>query len=128
MNAIFFLITIIVGMLFEWSIGRMVFFSVHIPFLAMGLFFWFWRLRLSLRFGAALLIGFFSDSISLLSPGTHILVFVVLAFLTESLHAFFSNMFSRVAYILGISILTAIFLVLTPQFSRMIEWHMQFIK
>lgn len=127
MNAIFFLITIIVGMLLEWSIGRMVFFSAHIPFLAIGLFFWFLRLRFSLRFCAALLIGFFSDSISLLSPGTHILVFVVLAFLTEPLHTFFSNMFSRAAHIFGISILTAIFLVLTPLVSGMLG-HIQFLK
>lgn len=127
MNTIFFLITIVVGILLEWSTGRIAPSYIYVPFLAMGLFLWFWRLNLSLRLVAAVLTGFLADSISLLPFGTHTFLFIVLAFCTELLHLFFSNTRSRAAQTLGIAILTVLFLLLVPQFSSIIG-SMQFVK
>lgn len=122
MNTFFIIITIAVGIVLEWTMGRIVPTYVYIPFFAIGIFFWFWRLRLLVRLSMAFVIGFFADSIFFLPPGTYIVVFVLLAFFTEFLRLFFSNTFSRVTYVLGIIILTAIFLVLTPSISNMLGY------
>lgn len=122
MSTIFFIITIVVGILFEWTLGYIVPSSLYLPFFALCLFFWFWRLRLWARLGVALLAGLYSDSIFFLTPGTYVIMFGMLAFFTEALRIFFSNTFSRATQILGIIILTAIFLVLTPSVSNIVEY------
>lgn len=112
MNKFFLvIITIAAAFIFEISFGRfMTIYGVSLPLVVGLIVFWYWRTLLPARLSMAAFFGLALENISLQPFGIYFLILVSLAFITDFLKFFFSNIKSYVTQAVAAAI--SIFFVL----------------
>lgn len=91
--------------------------SIIPPLVIGAVCYWFWRLTLHARLFLAFATGSLLDVIGFLPMGTHMIIFIVMAYICEPMKDFFSNNKSRAVIALNIIILMVIFRLLMPPIS-----------
>ena len=89
--------------------------SIVPPLVITAVCYWFWRLTLIGRFFLALGIGLLLDVTGFLPVGTHMLILILIAYISEPMKDFFSNNESRMVIALNVVMLMILFrLLMSP--------------
>ncbi len=103
--------SLVAAFILEWTTGSVFsFWGIAWPLVISVVIFWFWRLKLLPRILLGVFIGIFMDGISPHPWGTYLVLFMILAILSELLQLFFSDTVSHLAR--GISMAISLFLTL----------------
>lgn len=103
--------SLVAAFILEWTLGSVFSFrGIAWPLVISAVVFWFWRLKLLSRILLGVLTGIFMDGISPHPWGTYLMLFMVLAILSELLQLFFSDTDSYLTQ--GISMAISLFLAL----------------
>ena len=116
------LASIIFFLALEWFLAATgVWWLSWLPWPALSAVWWMGRLRSEPRFAYALCAGIILDAVSGRAFGAYVILFLLLAGITEALHAIFSAHDSRPARLVSRTLMFILFFSLLPAVSALVS-------